>query len=183
MLKPDKVKRAADNKSFDELLSDVLLRLLKVNPRNIDSEIRQSIMDIGEHYRVDRVDLRKFSEDRSMMTLLHWWVRSSEIGQSADLPNDQIPWAASLILRGEAIRIGRLADMPAEAAAGRAMMERDGLCAALLVPVMVDGQLFGVFALVSQEEREWSDKVVRELQMLGDAVAVADIQAQLHNSV
>jgi PAS domain S-box-containing protein len=183
MLKSDKAKRSTDNKSFDELLSGLSLRLLKVHPRNIDSEIRQSIMEIGEHYRVDRVDLRKFCEDRSTTTLLHWWVRGSEIGLSADLPNDQVPWAASLILRGEAIRIGRLADMPAEAAAGRAMLEMDGLCAAMLVPLMVDDQLFGTFVFASQEEREWSDEIVRECQLLGDAVAVAYIRAQLHNSL
>lgn len=183
MTKTDKTKRAASTKSFDELLSDLSLRLLKVSPRNIDNEIRQSIVVIGEHYRVDRVDLRKFSEDRSVSTLLHWWVRSNDVGLSADLPSEQIPWAASLILRGQVIRIGRLADMPAEAVSGRAMLESDGLCAAMLLPLTVNDQIFGSLVLASQEEREWSDEIVRESQLLGDALAVAYARAQIHNTL
>lgn len=59
MLKSDKTKRAADNKSFNEFFSDHSMRFLKVNPGNIDNEIHQSVMEIGEYYRVDRAVLRK----------------------------------------------------------------------------------------------------------------------------
>jgi len=183
MTKSDKTKRAADNKSFDELLGDLSLRLLKVNPQNIDSEIRQAVMEIGEHYGVDSVQLRKFGEDRSVVTLLHWWSSSNKIGLTASLPNEAIPWATSLILRGKVVRIGRLSDMPPEASAGRAMMEKDGLRAAMLIPLIVSDEVFGAFVLASQEEREWSDEIVRESQLLGGALAYAYERAQLHNSL
>jgi len=64
-MKSDKTKRVADTESSDELLSDLSLRLLKVNPGKIDSEIRQALEEIGEHYRIDRVELRRFDGSRN----------------------------------------------------------------------------------------------------------------------
>ena len=126
MLTSDKKKRAADTKSFDEFLSDLALRLLKVRAHNIDSEIRQSIREIGERYHIDKIDLRKFSEDRSATIPLYWWVRSKDIGISGELRNEQLPWVTSLLLRGECIRIERLSDLPAEEASGRERGPRPG---------------------------------------------------------
>jgi len=183
MLTSDKTKCAADTKSFDELLTDLALRLLKVDPRSIDNEIRQSVADIGEHYRVDNVQLRKFSADCSATTLLNWWSSSSAIGLSADLPNDAIPWASPLILRGDVVRIGQLSDIPPQAQTGRQLLEADGLHAALLVPVVVGEQVYGSLLFSSKKDRRWSDDIVRESQVLGEVLAHAHERAQIHNSL
>lgn len=183
MVKPDEMNRTTGSKSFDELLSDLSLRLLKATPGHVNNEIRQAIKEIGEHCGVDSVQFRRFSEDRSISTLLHWWVRSNAIGLSAELSNDQIPWAASLLLRGIVVRISQLSDMPPEAASGRALMEQYGLQSAMLVPVEVDDQVYGALVLASQEEREWSDEIARETRFMGDALANALARAQLHDSL
>lgn len=64
MTKPGKTELAANDTSFDEKLGDLSLRMLKVSPQNIDSEIHRAVTEIGEHYRVDSVRLRKFAKDR-----------------------------------------------------------------------------------------------------------------------
>ncbi len=169
--------------SFDGLVSEIALRLLRVRSHNIDSEIYRSLMRIAEHYRVDRIDMRKFSEDRSVAKLLNWWLRDEAIGMSSDIRNDQIPWVTARIFRGEAVRIESLADLPAEAVAGRAMMERDGVRAIMIVPTSVANNLYGALLFANYEEREWPDEFVSELTLLGDALAAAYERAQSHSSL
>ncbi len=68
---PFKTELAANDTSFDELLGDLSLRMLKVSPRNIDSDIHPAVTEIGEHYRVDSVQLRQFTKDRLAVSVLH----------------------------------------------------------------------------------------------------------------
>ena len=68
---PGKTEFAANDTSLDEMLGDLPLRILKVSPRNIDREIHRAITEIGEHSRVDSVQLRIFTKDRSAVSVLH----------------------------------------------------------------------------------------------------------------
>lgn len=172
-----------DDPFFGKFLVDLALRWLSTKPRMIDVELRRSVRDIGEHYQVDGVDFRKISDDRSATSSLHWWVRNDAVGLMGDVPNEKIAWAASRVMRNEAIRINRLEDMPPQAAAGRALMRESGVQAAIGVPLVVDDQVYGLLLLACQEPRDWSDAIEAELRVLGDAMAAVYVRAQRFNAL
>jgi len=162
------------------LLGEVSSQLLSASTRRIDAAIRRSVVAIGEHYDVDRVDVRRFNEDRSGTTLLSGWTSSDDIGSATDLRNDEAPWASSMILRGQVVRVCSLDDMPpSSAGAGRMLMKEDGLAAALLVPINVDDALFGAVVLANSTERDWTDDIVTEVRTLGELIAIAHSRAKL----
>jgi PAS domain S-box-containing protein len=165
---------------FDSLLGEVSSQLLKASTRRIDAAIRRSVAAIGKHYGVDRVDIRRFNADRSETNLLSGWTSSDDVGVSADLRNDEAPWASSMILRGQVVRVCRLHDMPeSSAGAGRMLMKEDGLEAALLIPIKLDDELFGAVVLACKTEREWTDENVTEVRALGELIAIAHSRARL----
>ena len=102
---------------------------------------------------------------------------------SSELRSDQLPWAIAKILRGEVVRIEKLADLPPEAAAGRAMMERDNINAAMVVPMKVGENCMARLLIANHEERDWPDEIAVEMKLLGDALAVAYERAQIHSSL
>jgi PAS domain S-box-containing protein len=174
------MQNTQESSSYDRLLGDVSSRLMRAATRKVDAAIRRSVAAIGKHYDVDRIDIRRFSEDRSASILLSGWTSSDDIGVATDLQNEEAPWASSLVLRGQVVRIRSLDDMPpSSAGAGRIMMQEDGLNAALLIPLEVDDEPYGAIVLCSKNDRDWSDETVSEVRTLGELIAIAHSRAKL----
>jgi C4-dicarboxylate-specific signal transduction histidine kinase len=89
------------------------------------------------------------------------------------LVDDQLPWYAGRIRRGEVVRYARLPDdLPAEAVAEREYCTRHGLKSNLAIPLKAAGALncvitfatFGVY-------RDWPDELVQRLWLIGEVFA------------
>ncbi|MCH9695103.1 MAG: sigma 54-interacting transcriptional regulator [Gammaproteobacteria bacterium] len=173
------MEQTRGNASFDLLLGKVSSRLLRTKFRSINAAVLQSLATIGEHYQLDRVDLRQFNENLSAMSIVSAWASTNEVG----IPGFKTQWASSMMQRGEVISFCNLDAMPPDLAAGRLILEKDGLTAVLLVPISVEDWPFGAFVLASKQERVWSEEVVEEARALGELCAISHVRTQMLNAL
>jgi hypothetical protein len=86
----------------------------------------------------------------------------------ARIGEDEFPWSLERTIRGEALIIHGLEDLPEEAIREKEWARRTGVKAALAVPLMVGGSLVSILALnVLRHERNWPSEMVPRLRLLG----------------
>jgi GAF domain-containing protein len=85
------------------------------------------------------------------------------------------PWSRhKLLVERAAVRIPRLADLPAEAGAEREMWIQMPIRSALTLPIETNGVIRHLMLLNTvHQEREWPDAFVTRLQVLGELLTSA----------
>jgi signal transduction histidine kinase len=84
--------------------------------------------------------------------------------------NEQLPWYAGTILRGEVLRYSRLpGDLPPEATSEREYCIQVGLKSHVMIPLKVRDSVIGAIGFGSfRGYREWPDDLVQRLRLVGD---------------
>jgi diguanylate cyclase (GGDEF)-like protein/PAS domain S-box-containing protein len=158
------------------VLVDVLSELVGVNPEALPAALTMVIERIGRFADVDRIGLVRIDHERRTMELEHAW-HSHRVGpdyeSQASISLDEHPEVARRLERHQIVAIDDVAAMPDSERVDREMLRGRGICANVVVPIVLGGVLNGLLFLDDHHRaRQWDD-LKPALQVLGHALAAA----------
>jgi PAS domain S-box-containing protein len=159
--------------ALEQLIMGVSTQLMAAPPAELDARIDSALATIGEFMGVERSYVFLFSPDSCFMDNTHEWVA---VGISAERANRQrvpiensLPWFVQQLRLQTVVAVNSVADLPADAAAERAELERQGIRSLINVAMTHGGALSGFFGLDAVRwQRTWSDDETALLRILGE---------------
>lgn len=144
---------------------------------DIDGAVEHSLRDIGEITGADRAYLFLLRPDGRHIDNTHEWCRdgvSPQIDNLQNVPCEMFPWWVEKMRRDEAIHVGDVADMPAEAAAERELVESQDIRSFIRLPVKMGTEWTGFIGLDNvSDAKEWSEDALLVLRMSADVIGNA----------
>jgi PAS domain S-box-containing protein len=194
-------KRAKEKQpyEFEGLLVDILARFVNLPAEQVDQEIEDAISRVCEFLEFDRTGIwRRCQEDLGPLALRQKCLRPRQIALGSIAAGDEVreagiselagedslpvgtelreifPWVSEQVLRGKAVLVSRLMDLPPEAARDKEKMLTIGTRSCALIPYKVEGEVLGAvsFELV-REEGTWPEALVRRLEFVAEVFAQA----------
>jgi GAF domain-containing protein len=170
---PPPVAGSLDN---EELLTRVSARLLATWPEGIESIVVAVLEDVRVFFGADRCGLLSVGPDGRVVRVRHASYREGVNRVSADIDlADLFPWSHRMLLDEKVpVCIGRLDDLPPEAAVDRATYAGASVRSTLTVPIPV-GQRVEHLITVQTFHREvaWPAAHVARLRLLGELLVNA----------
>ncbi len=157
---------------FEQIVGSISSRFIHFSPDKIDEVIHESLKLLGSHGGADRSYLFLFSPDSVYMDNTHEWCAQgtdSHMEKCRNLRLKDFPWAISRLLRGDAVHIPRIGDLPPEAAAEKAEFEAQDIGSMLMVPLGFQGKTAGFIGFDAvRKEKEWTQEDIRLLRTVAD---------------
>lgn len=155
---------------FETLLADLSARFVHVPAEEVDREVNYALRLLCEHLGNDTAALwQPLDGDAGNFLLTHH--RRAPEGPPTPQRMDAktyFPWSLGRLLRGEVVRISRLADIPAEAERELEVRRHFNLKSTLAFPLSTGGgPLFGILSFDSMtKEIAWPEPLVHRLQLI-----------------
>ncbi len=172
---------------FEELMREISSRFINLPADQIDGDIMAAQRRICELLNIDRSSLLQVSEREAGKLLL------THIHQPPENPlplgqmdaRDFFPWTAQKALEGETVVISKMTDLPPEAGRDRESYDVYGTRSTVSVPLRTgQGPVLGVLAFaVLQEERRWTESVVKEFELIAQVFSNALSRKQTDESL
>ena len=154
---------------FEELLVELTSRFINLLPADVDREIEDALHRVCEPLGIDRALLWQWSTTKPDAIL----PTHAHPGFAGTVPYDldahaQFPWVVQEMRGGRVVAVGRLDELPPEAAVDRESAERSGIKSNLTLPLSVGGgPPIGALAFnTTRAQREWNDPIVKRLQLV-----------------
>lgn len=161
-------------REFDQLISELLIRFVRISAEEIDSEILLTIRKLIEFTGLDFGTLSQLSTDGSFMLCTHY-SNAPGCNQEMITPGPfSAPWVHNKMLRGEQVIFSSLDELPEEAALDKGYFKRTGMKSLISLPMGTGGDLLGAMIMESfRQERSWPDEVVEKLSIVASIFAGA----------
>lgn len=146
-LASDHLRRRKDDQKllerleFEQLISALSTRFVKISPDKIDEEIERSLKQIYEFFGCDRSALLEGTPDKTQWKITHVAARENlpPVPVGEKIPAAASPWVfEKLTQKHEIVAISNLDDLPAEADADRQVLMQWGIRSNLSVPIIID---------------------------------------------
>ena len=158
-------------------IAQISSEFVSATKKTIASRISDMLEATGKCLDVDRAYVFEFSSDRRFMSNTHEWCAQGVASFRESLQNisvDAFPWWAERILSGSAIHVPRRSNLPPEAEAFRAELEREEIHSALQLPIMSESTILGFLGFdMVRGERTFSEEEMTLLQLLANTLADA----------
>ncbi len=160
---------------FESLIADLSTKFINLEPQEIDRNIVTLLEIIGEFSGADRGYVFLFRKNSKVIDNTHEWCAEgvhSQIDSLQGIDLDQnFPWFAARIRRGEVVHVPSVADLPPEAAAEKAEFETGNIQSLVNVPIAAGAQLIGFVGFDAVRTiKVWSEWDVAILRMVGEIV-------------
>lgn len=154
---------------FETLLAEISARFINLPADQIDSVIEESQCLICECLALDLSALWQWSEKLPrLLTLTHLYSPPDGPSRPEQIDAEEsFPWTLNKLLQRETLVL-TTEDMPPEAARDKESRRFFGIKSSVVLPLSVGGgPLIGVVSFDSlREEREWSNKLVKRLELV-----------------
>lgn len=153
---------------LQRLLAEVSSRFVTRMPGQMDDTLEKTQRLICETLDLDRSTLWQTMEDGSGMALTHFWQTPACPPLRRNfIASGNLPWAESMLKRGEPFHFRSLDDYPAEAARDVEVLRLHGTRANATFPLMADSKVYGALSFASiTKERDWSAEEISGLKLL-----------------
>ena len=160
---------------FERLLTDLSATFVNVAADLVDAQIEQALEQLVDFLGVERGSFGQISEDNKGILATHSFVVPGYPPLPPLILQEDLPWYASRVQRGELMRFDRLPeDAPAEAVNERAYVIKTGMKSNLTIPLKAGGIVLGVLSFGAfREFRAWPDELVQRLRTVGEIFANA----------
>ncbi len=160
---------------FEDLLADLSASFVRVPAAQVDGQVQASLQRVVQFLDVDRSSLAECLDDGRQLRITHSHEKVGIPPMTRSVLNDQLPWYAARILRGEMLRFDRLPeDLPPEAIHEREYVARTGMKSHVMIPCNVAGSILGAIGVTSfGTYRAWPGGLVRRLRIVGEIFANA----------
>ncbi|MGQ0698789.1 MAG: ATP-binding protein [Panacagrimonas sp.] len=160
---------------FESLITRLSTGFIRQPIEKADDAIDDALGEVGRFADVDRAYIIEFSASRERVSCTHEWCESGVEPQRAKRQNlaaAQYAWGISRIERGEIVAVDRVAEMPSDAAAERAVGESGSIRSILLVPMQDGSGVTGYIGFDSvRKEVQWSAQLTTLLKLFGEMVS------------
>ena len=156
---------AAGQSSVGDLIADLAVRFVTVEPEAIDDALVDGLRQIAESLQLDRAILWGRAADASAESACSW-IRHPQPSLPDPRQLASVSFIASRLGQGEAVWFTRLDEVPT--LADRAALLQHGLRSAAVLPVRLsdDPNAHGAIAFGSMTtEHEWDQAVVSQLRL------------------
>jgi formate hydrogenlyase transcriptional activator len=173
MTEKKQVEQSLENRlRFEQLLSDLSARFVKIPPDRVDSEIEYGLRQVLEFFQVDRAGLMRSLPDKSGHQITHgvYGENVPSVPVGVQLPRSLYPWVyGKLVEKHEVVSFSRLDDLPPEANLDKQTYAKWGIRSVLDIPIITGGSVVHVIAINSvKSERVWPEELYPRLQLLGE---------------
>src|SRR5262249_44717482 len=129
----------------------------------VDSQIESALQRLVIFLEVDRGGFAEVLEAQKQLVITHSYHEPGVPRLLRTIVNEQLPWCAKTIQRGETFRVSNLPDdLPAEAILEREYCSKVGLKSDVMVPLKVMGAVVGAIGFGSfQRNRDWPDDLIQ----------------------
>ena len=160
---------------FEWLLTDMSATFVNVAADLVDAQIEQALERLVDFFGVERSSFGQVSAGDKAILVTHSFVAPGYPPFPPMILDEELPWYAEQVRRGELIRFDRLPeDVPEEAVNERAHVIRTGMKSNLAIPLKAGGVVLGVLSFGAfREFRTWPDEVVHRLRIVGEVFANA----------
>ena len=157
---------------FETLLSELSAGLIHLAAADVDAAIERGLQRVVTFLGVDRGQLDEYVESKSVVRIA--WARPGFEDMPRIVDDEQFPWTAETLRRGQVIRFSRIDELPAAAALDQANLRRAGTRSKICLPLRAGGPMLGVLSFGAvRAERAWPDDLVERLRLLSEAFSNA----------
>ncbi|HSV30596.1 MAG TPA: PAS domain-containing protein [Atribacteraceae bacterium] len=173
-------KKAEDvllkHRDFEKMVLMLATIFINLPLERVDEGIEKLLCAIGEFQEVDRSYVFQFTDEHCrIVNNTHGWCRGGvtpQINRLKNLSTDLFPWGMGKLQSREVIHIPRVAALPPEAQAEKALLLSQSCRSVLVFPLALQGHLVGFIGFDTvYEEKEWTEKHIVLLQLVGEILS------------
>ncbi|WP_224776872.1 MULTISPECIES: GAF domain-containing DNA-binding protein [Achromobacter] len=142
-----------------------------------DDAISEQLAYMGETSDIDRAWMIEYRPDMLRLRNTHEWCRGQTepfVAELQDVPTTLIAWLHRFMVKGQAVAIHDVNDLPRTARVIQAEFQRQGNKSVLSVPVCLDGKLQGIIGFdTTVQHRHWSAGEVGALYQCANLIGQA----------
>ncbi|MFQ6022323.1 MAG: PAS domain S-box protein [Acidiferrobacterales bacterium] len=164
---------------FESLVSEIATRFSNLPAEQIDEEIEATLVHLGKFMQVERAFIHEFLEDGTTLRATHLWhapgfeAAAEVYGTNLNL-NEQLPWYASRLERGEPLIFSKLDELPDEAMNEKRFGLSVGIKSSAVIPLTVGGLVVGSLGFNAlRAGRMWPAQVIRRIRIVAEIIANA----------
>ena len=177
-------KKIDEQLRFEDLISRLSATFIHIKASEIDDTIERGLGLVASFLNLQRCNLFLFSEDKKTLHLTVAYAVEGVEASPKILYSDEQPWFTNRLLSGEPYCFSSPEELPPEAAAEKAYLQRVGVKSAILMPLVGDGESHGGITLSSLTvERQWPDKLMQQLRTVADVFANAMLRQRAHGII
>jgi len=169
--------RIEKQRDMQRTISVAATGLLAAPSEHMDAAIDAALQDSGEQIDADRAYLFLYSEDGARLSNTHEWCApgiSPQRDKVQNTPLDTIPWWRDQISRSDKVVIRNVAELPAEAAAEKAVFEAQQIQSLIAFPLHKDGRTCGFIGYDAvRSQHDWAADEIELLGIMGDVISSA----------
>jgi PAS domain S-box-containing protein len=161
--------------AIEQMISDISTRFINLSWQQLDDGVNYALERMGKLAGVDRSYLFLFFDGGTKARNTHEWCAPEVMPQMQNLQDlvvADFPWIFPKIFHGETVYVPRVAELPVEAQAEKAIMQEQEIQSLLIVPLTFGGTVAGFLGFDSvKSEKVWQEEDVRLLMVVGEIIA------------
>jgi len=161
--------------AVERLIAAIRSRFVSLRPDELEAELLRALQGLGEFAGVDHCYVALFTRDQRALSRMYEWYAGEAQGWASAMEGRSLSpfqWHMRQLARGHVVSVTRLADLPPEANAARALWGPAGIRSVLTLPLLTDGSLKGVLGFcMLGVERIWSEEDTYLLEAVGETLA------------
>jgi len=162
---------------FGNLVSQISHKIISARIEEIDGVIEYTLEQIGKQEDVDRCFISLFDDELNEISDTHEWVASGYVPQIDKKQNiwlNVFPFLSAEIKQHRVVRFDDISVLPTEADKDKKILEKQGVKALLMVPMLHEGQLLGIIGFeLLKRSRQWEEEFIQFIKMVADIIANA----------
>jgi PAS domain S-box-containing protein len=163
---------------------DVARRMARATTAETAEAVVATLKFATQTYGLERAYVRLLTADEAHYVTPYEHDRPGVAALAARLvPAESIAWAHAQFVRGEAVVLSSLDEIPPDARAFRAALEDAGVQSTVGVPVRDGPRFIGYVAYTAREGRAWSRVEIDLLRLLGEMIAAIVVRAHTEAGV
>ena len=166
--------------AYEEVLARVSSRLLTTANERLHEAIRTSLMDVCQFVDVDRATIVWFDDEARSVDVLYYWIERGT-APTTRFRQEGFAWMMPRISKGDTVTVESTDALPAEAGIDYASLREMGITAAMVTPMVQDGQVLGAISLtMATGSRTWAEHHISAMQVLAACFgsAISKLKAQ-----
>ncbi len=158
--------------AMEELVAAISTQFINLASDQVDGEIGQALLSIGEFVGVDRRYFGLYDADATQVRQQYEWFAQGLAPQSDRFQGMVVAplrWSREGYQRAEIVSVPRVADLLPEAGAEKALWQALGAKSILTIPLLRGQALVGYLGFQAErQERAWSEEDTILLKLVGE---------------
>lgn len=158
---------------FETLVSELSSSLTMLRDGERPTVVLRWLRRLADCLEIDRASLLPAPNGNA--------AAGAPLPETAAVAGSAFPGLAESVARGERVRFASLDGLPPALAGDRQALRRNGIEAALAIPLQRNGAIVGGLALVSGARRAWPEPLVERLEFVGALLARVMVRQESHD--